>query len=128
MASTQVTRVTMFKIPKKEDRDAMIENYKAMTPKALKVSCMSFGPKLRVLRQVQDGKPYIVSLEAGPTEEDARNQGYTFVAKSVFKNMEDFEFYDKHCEAHHELKAKAKNLDVQGMMMIFFSPAVTSKI
>jgi hypothetical protein len=44
----------------------------------------------------------------------------------VFKNKEDFEFYDKECEAHKEMKAKAKNLDVQGMMMVYCTPAVAA--
>ena len=75
---------------------------------------------------MQDGAPYILSLEAGPTEDDERNQGFTFVAKTVFKNKEDFEYYDKECEAHKEFKAKAKSLDVQGMMMIYYTPAIAA--
>ena len=70
----------------------------------------------------QDGAPYILSLEAGPAEHDARSQGYTFVTKTVFKNKEDFDYYDTQCEAHKELKTKAKSLDIQGVMMVYFTP------
>lgn len=38
MASTQVIRVTMFKVPKKEDQEAMIKYYAEMFKVAVKVS------------------------------------------------------------------------------------------
>ena len=52
----------------------------------------------------QDGSPYILSLDAGPAHEDVRSQGYTLVAKSEFKSLEDMKFYDEGCEAHQVLK------------------------
>ena len=37
MASTQITRVTMFKIPKKEDREEMIKYYEVLSKAQSKV-------------------------------------------------------------------------------------------
>lgn len=73
----------------------------------------------------QDGKPYILSLEAGPLFEDVRSQGFTFTAKSEFASKEDMVYYDNECAAHATLKAAGKSLGVEGMMMIYYTPAVT---
>ena len=35
-----------------------------------------------------------------------RSQGYTLVAKSEFKTLEDMKFYDADCEAHQSLKVR----------------------
>lgn len=145
MASSQIIRVTMFKVPKKEDQEVMLKNYEEVGRTNSKVSILSSTTRVPLYLLSfpeficqsskeysqpigQDGKPYILSLEAGPTYEDARNQGYTLVAKTVFKNIEDFEYYDKECQAHKEFKAKGKTLDVQGMMMVFFSPSVAASL
>lgn len=37
MASTQIVRVTMFKFPKKEDQDAILEYYNDLWKTAVKV-------------------------------------------------------------------------------------------
>ena len=77
----------------------------------------------------QDGKPYIVSLAAGPANPDARSQGFTVVAKTEFKSQEDFEFYDGKCEAHNKLKESAKEFGegaIQGMMMVYYTPEVSA--
>ncbi|TVY87476.1 hypothetical protein LAWI1_G007125, partial [Lachnellula willkommii] len=66
---------------------------------------------------VKDGKPYILSLHAGPTKEDQRNQGYTLVAKSEFASEADMWYYDSEDKAHQELKVKLKPLGLEGMMM-----------
>jgi hypothetical protein len=42
--------------------------------------------------------------------------------------MEDFEYYDKECEAHKEFKVKAKAFDIQGFMMIYYTPAVVAHL
>jgi len=80
----------------------------------------------------KDGKPYILSLEAGPADEDARSKGYTYVSKTVFKDMEDYDFYDKDCEAHKKLKrymVESKvNVLEQGVLTVRFTPAVSSFI
>ncbi|KAH8169950.1 stress responsive a/B barrel domain-containing protein [Sarocladium implicatum] len=96
--ASRVHRITMFKLPKVEDQKVMIEEYKKM---------WASQPK-------KDGKPYILSLTAGPAEVSERAQGYTFVAKSEYGSVEDMMFYDTECEAHKALKATAKGLAMDG--------------
>lgn len=72
---------------------------------------------------IQDGKPYILSVKAGPAFENQRNQGFTVAAISTFASVEDFEYYDTQCQAHLALKAVAKTLN-KGVMMIYFTSIV----
>ncbi|RTE81269.1 hypothetical protein BHE90_004191 [Fusarium euwallaceae] len=102
----QITRVTLFKIPKEEDQQRLLDLYKAMPGKALK-----------------DGKPYIVSVKAGKAAPDQRAQGFTVVALSTFSSLEDFNYYDTECAAHGDLKAFAKTVN-QGVAMVFFENVV----
>lgn len=88
-----------------------------------------FLPPLLLLRltqisSVQDGKPYILSVTAGPTFPDQRNQGYTLAIISVFASVEDMKYYDNECEAHVALKKVASSIH-QGLMMVYFQ-SVTS--
>lgn len=69
---------------------------------------------------------YILSVEAGPTHPDERDQGYTFVTKSEFSSLGDTKYYDADCEAHSMLKAATKNQGVQGFMIVYYSPAVVA--
>ncbi|PQE13801.1 stress responsive A B Barrel domain-containing protein [Rutstroemia sp. NJR-2017a BVV2] len=65
-------------------------------------------------------------MEAGPASGNVREQGFTFVAKSVFKNQEDMKFYEDECEAHNEFKKFLKeNAPVTGLMTCIFTPGVT---
>jgi len=107
--SGRVIRVTLFKIPVKENQLKMAENYTTLSATATK-----------------DGKPYILSLHAGPVFEDARSQGFTFAAKSEFASTEDMKYYDEDCEAHKTLKANAKSLGIEGMMMVYWDPIVVA--
>jgi len=109
--SGSIIRITMFKFPSKADQDKMSSLYKTVSETNSK-----------------DGKPYILSLQAGPAYDDARSQGYTFVAKSEFKSKADMDFYDTECEAHKTLKAGAKKLDVQGIMTVYYEPAVVAAL
>ena len=59
---------------------------------------------------MQDGKPYILELKARPSLSGDRGKGYTFVAMSRFKNMEDVKYYDEECKAHKILKEIGKDL------------------
>ena len=52
----------------------------------------------------QDGKPYILSASGAPAIDDARSQGFTFVAYATFKSMEDMVYYDTECQAHVDIK------------------------
>jgi hypothetical protein len=72
---------------------------------------------------VQNGKPYIRSVRAGPTKADTRSQGYTFSAISVFDSVEDMTYYDNECKAHQELRAFARSVS-QGAMVVYFEDAV----
>jgi Stress responsive A/B Barrel Domain len=76
--------------------------------------------------QQQNGVPYIVSMQAGPAYGAARDQGYTFVAKSVFQNKEDMEHYETKCEAHQEYKDFLKaNVTLEGLMALYFTPSLS---
>ncbi|KAK7426522.1 hypothetical protein QQZ08_006981 [Neonectria magnoliae] len=103
----RVHRITMFKMPSKDDQDKLFEQYK----------------KLGVDQQ-RNGKPYILSMVVGPAEEDNRSQGYTLVSKTEFANMDDMKFYDDECTAHNDLKTFVKTLGVDGVLTIYFKPAV----
>jgi hypothetical protein len=76
-------------------------------------------------RVVQDGKPYILSMQAGRIREHFHlEQGYTLVAKNVFKSMDDVQYYiDGRCEAHDAYRAYLKeNVPPQGLMSFCFTP------
>ncbi|KAF2821513.1 hypothetical protein CC86DRAFT_303045 [Ophiobolus disseminans] len=98
-----VRRITLFKIPNQEDQQKLLGMYANMATKALKNS-----------------QPYIISVEARRTQPDQRNQGFTIVAISTFKSAEDFEFYDKDCEAHAELRTFARSV-AEGFCMVYFN-------
>jgi len=68
---------------------------------------------------VKDGKPYIISVAAGPAFADQRSQGYTVAVVSVFASKEDMVYYDNECEAHGRLKIVAKSVH-EGAMMVYF--------
>lgn len=51
----------------------------------------------------QDDKPYVTG-KAYKLYDDARSQGYTFVARTVFESLDDMRYYDEGCEAHAALK------------------------
>ncbi|KIW12156.1 hypothetical protein PV08_09431 [Exophiala spinifera] len=55
----------------------------------------------------QDGAPYIISNEAArvANASEERAQGYTLIAVTTFKSREDFEYYDKQCEAHAKIRS-----------------------
>ncbi|CAK7235789.1 hypothetical protein SEUCBS140593_009399 [Sporothrix eucalyptigena] len=97
-AQPPVHRITLFKIPSAEDQTTLLDIYRTMPSRAIK-----------------DGKP----VAAGPSVDDARNQGYTIAVVSVFRSVEDMEYYDHHCQAHAELKKVAKTLH-KGNMMVYF--------
>jgi hypothetical protein len=75
---------------------------------------------------LQDGKPYILSLQAGPTFDDARSNGFTFAAKSEFASVDDMKYYDAECEAHKTLKLNSQSLGIEGRMVVYYSPIVTA--
>jgi hypothetical protein len=129
----------MFKLPKSEDQQVMIKEYEklwAAVPKKVSSYGIPESPSpihllvcysctLHQANSPQDGKPYILSMAAGPAEANERAQGYTFVAKSEFASVEDMMFYDTECEAHMELKKTVKSLSLDGVpLMVYFKPKV----
>ncbi|KAM3428978.1 stress responsive A/B barrel domain protein [Beauveria brongniartii RCEF 3172] len=106
-----VHRVTMFKLPKPEDVDAMIEQYKILEA-----------------TQSKDGRPYLQSVVIGKPEADPRAQGFTLVAKTEFASVDDMKYYDEECPAHKKLKGVAKSLTMEGVVSVFFKPTITSGI
>ncbi|KAK2850570.1 hypothetical protein FQN49_005538 [Arthroderma sp. PD_2] len=103
-----ICRVTLFKIPKEEDRKSVLALYSTMQKDAQK-----------------DGAPYILSVKAGQTFEDQRRQGYNLAIVSEFASEADMQFYDNECKAHAALKAVAKPV-LEGIMMTYFEPIETS--
>lgn len=73
----------------------------------------------------QNGKPYILSFECGPTDAtDQRNQGYTYACQTTFASSEDMKYYDDECSAHSKVKAAAKEeaLIVPPLLVVYFTP------
>ncbi|KAF6817534.1 stress responsive a b barrel domain-containing protein [Colletotrichum plurivorum] len=100
--SGTITRITLFKIPDEESQKKVLGFYQQMPQKAVK-----------------DGKPYIVSVNAGIAVADQRAQGFTIAAVSTFASAEDMAYYDNECAAHAELKGFAKGAH-QGFAMVYF--------
>lgn len=136
----KIIRVTMFKLPSKKNQLKFIDLYKVLVATARKVPTYLLIPSPGFLPHLspttsrrakypsaQDSKPYIISLEAGPTEDDARNQGYTFAAKSEFASLADMKYYDTDCAAHKTLKEAAKGLGVEGFLTVFYEPQVIAQ-
>ncbi|KAK6357738.1 hypothetical protein TWF718_002046 [Orbilia javanica] len=98
-----IKRVTLFKIPKEADQDAILEQYKTVKQNALK-----------------DGKPYILSVSAGKTiaKDDPRSKGFNLFAITVFASLEEMNFYDTECNAHKELKAVAAG-KIEDIMTVY---------
>ncbi|KAG4033607.1 hypothetical protein MFRU_004g01110 [Monilinia fructicola] len=105
-----IIRITMFKVPSQASRDSMLKGYETLSKTAVKNSL-----------------PYIVSLHAGETQpNDPRTQGYSVVAKTEFKNLEDMKYYEEGCEAHQKFKAAVKTLGIEGMCCVFYEASVVA--
>jgi hypothetical protein len=123
----------MVKIP--EDKiDIALQGFKIFVKNQQKVraSIPRTSLKLRLANEIksQDGKPYILSMQAGRTRAHVNiDQGYTLVAKTVFKSMEDVEYYIDGCEAHQAFKVYLKeNATPEGLMSICFTPEVSWEV
>ncbi|KAE9368317.1 hypothetical protein N431DRAFT_547356 [Stipitochalara longipes BDJ] len=110
--SGPITRITMVKIP--ED----------------KLDLAFKGFEIFVKNQQKDGKPYILTMQAGRADGHIQmEQGFTFVARSVFKDMEDVKYYIEKCEAHQAFKAYLKeNAPPEGLMSLVFTPQVSCEL
>ncbi|KAJ5414236.1 hypothetical protein N7509_000863 [Penicillium cosmopolitanum] len=85
-----IERITLFNVPKAEDRKRLLEQYKVLAKTATK-----------------DGKPYILAAAAGESFDDPRNKGFNISVKTTFASLDDMKYYDTECEAHKALKAVA---------------------
>ncbi|KAF3765016.1 hypothetical protein M406DRAFT_331330 [Cryphonectria parasitica EP155] len=104
MSSRLIHRVTMFKVQGADNQAQLLAAYDKLAKE-----------------QKRHGKPYIAYLCAGRSNrEDPRNKGYTLVAHTKFRTMEDMRFYDNECEAHQELKALVKGLGVEAPLTVYF--------
>lgn len=123
MSSTKIiNRITLFKIPAVDDQQKLLAVYKGLPNNAKKVATHVLVPANLLpwnSTVIQDGKPYILSVTAGPAFEDQRNQGYTVAIFSTFASKEDMLYYDTECAAHMALKQVAKPLH-QGVLMAYF--------
>ncbi|KAL4956606.1 hypothetical protein BDW69DRAFT_181385 [Aspergillus filifer] len=105
MANGLITRVTMIRLPSDESLPIALEGFKAFASS-----------------QKKDGVPYILSMQAGRAEGSVREQGYTFVTKSVFKSMDDMRYYEKDCPAHNEYREfLKKNAPAEGLQTVYFT-------
>jgi len=107
----RIIRITMFKISAKADQEKMAENYKKLSATNSK-----------------DGKPYILSLQAGPVSEDVRSKGYTFISRFEFASKADMDYYDNDCEAHKALKVGAKDFVTEPPLTVYYEPAVFTSL
>jgi len=101
-----IERITLFNIPKEEDRQRLIEEYKQLVKTAVK-----------------DGKPYISNVSFGPAIPNPRSQGYNFGAKTTFATLEDMRFYDEECPAHQTLKAFGKHVVEGAPLTVYYENA-----
>ncbi|RAL65999.1 hypothetical protein DID88_005660 [Monilinia fructigena] len=105
-----IIRITMFRVPSQASREAMLKGYETLSRTA-----------------VRNALPYILSLHAGESQpNDPRTQGYSVVAKTEFKNLEDMRYYENKCEAHQKFKAEVKTLGIQGMCSVFYEASVVA--
>lgn len=50
--------------------------------------------------------------------DDARSNGYTVVARTVFASLEDMKYYDTECAAHKELRKTASGLVTERPLVV----------
>ncbi|OKL59840.1 hypothetical protein UA08_04774 [Talaromyces atroroseus] len=101
-----IERITLFNIPKEEDRLRLVEEYKQLSKTAVK-----------------DGKPYISNVSFGPGFEDPRSQGYNFGVKTTFATIDDMRYYDTTCEAHKTLKAYVGGVRAGDVLTVYYENA-----
>jgi hypothetical protein len=62
-----------------------------------------------------------------PTYDDPRNQGYNFVARTVFESKADMDYYDNDCAAHGAIKAMLKG-KVGGPPLVVYMDAMADGV
>ncbi|CDM37182.1 hypothetical protein DTO006G1_6403 [Penicillium roqueforti] len=102
-----IHRITLFNIPKPENIDILLAEYRQLAHEA-----------------TRNSEPYILSVQAGRTLPDARTKGYTLAVKTTFRNLDDMSFYDSTCEAHKRLKSVAAPLREGDVFTAYFEDEV----
>ena len=65
-------------------------------------------------------------MQAGPAYGTMRDEGYNFVAKNVFRNKADMDYYETECEAHSEYREFMKeNAAIGGLKTMYFNPSLS---
>lgn len=100
-------RITLFKISEAANREKLLEEYKKL-----------------LAANSKDGKPYLLSLQAGPVYEDPRSKGYTFVSRFEFASKEDMDYYDSGCPAHQALKDNIKHFMTEPPLNVYYEPTL----
>ncbi|EMF17251.1 uncharacterized protein SEPMUDRAFT_33688 [Sphaerulina musiva SO2202] len=102
-----VKRLTLFKVAKDEDIEAVLKAYEILRSTALR-----------------DGKPYIVSNSSRRilNTSSPLSEGYTIASQSIFKNHQDHAFYDQECPAHRELKKTTSRVRTGVMTVVTEGP------
>ncbi|KIM92598.1 hypothetical protein OIDMADRAFT_62404 [Oidiodendron maius Zn] len=108
MATHGISRVSIFRIPRVEDQEVVLEEFKKLKQCALK-----------------DGKPYILSVKAGRSLEDARNQDYSVVLQTTFDSLEDMQFFDNECQFHVRVKKLVAPRISPPPVVVFFKDVVS---
>jgi hypothetical protein len=107
--SKYVKRVTMLKVPKEDNFQAILKQYEVVRRMAQKVciSCRSTGLGRMLISGTKNGKPYVLALDFGQTDNasEPRAQGYTTVVQIPFANRDDAVDWDTQCEARKAFKA-----------------------
>jgi hypothetical protein len=125
--TAEITRVTMIKLPSEKHILIALEGFQNFTKRQKKVFSL-LALMLQKLTNTQDGKPYIISMQAGPAQGTVKDQGFNFVTKSVFKNKEDMAYYETECEGHNEFKIFLKEkAPVSELMTVYFTPGYSYK-
>ncbi|KAK3392960.1 hypothetical protein B0H63DRAFT_5414 [Podospora didyma] len=90
---TRIHRTTMFKVPDAENQRKLMEAYQTLSK-----------------TQVKGDQPYILYVCAGLAADEPLSKGYTVVAHTMFKNVEDMRYFDNECAAHAAVKKTAASL------------------
>ncbi|KAF3006446.1 hypothetical protein E8E13_002646 [Curvularia kusanoi] len=88
---SKIVRMTLFKLSDTAVIKEAIQKYSTLTQDAVK-----------------NGERYIEQATAHQPYDDPRTQGYTLVARTVFKSKADMDYYDNECEAHAAIKSYIK--------------------
>jgi hypothetical protein len=65
-------------------------------------------------------------MVVGPAHDDPRSRGFNFVCKTEFATLDDLRYYDNECAAHGQIKTLAKELELEGVMTVYFDPRAVS--